>query len=186
KSCTNSSRSAGVRCCQCGPSARRAVSWTSNASMASLRTAARRSCRRSSAFRAGSSRTFCTASVYSRRVSVGAPAQAGLRSAVTSAEPERILTPKALTLLIREAPSRLSIQCAYPLDPEGRFRATSVHAFALRRGGAHALPPGRPGTRRLHELAVPRWFREGSLGALRVALGLFTLLVVTLPAFAQQ
>ena len=29
-------------------------------------------------------------------------------------------------------------------------------------------------------------YREGSLGALRVVLGLFTLLVVTLPAFAQQ
>src|SRR2546421_8672064 len=85
KRCTNSSRCCGVRCCQCGPRARRAVSCPSNTSVAIFRTAARRSGFLSSALRAGSSRTLITASVYSRTWSVGAPARAGATAQATRA-----------------------------------------------------------------------------------------------------
>src|SRR5205814_559231 len=78
-------RCCGVRCCQCGPRARRAVSCTSNTSVAIFRTAARRSGFLSSALRAGSSRTLSTASVYSRTWSVGAPARAGATAPATRA-----------------------------------------------------------------------------------------------------
>src|SRR5207249_924526 len=83
KRCTNSSRCGGVRCCQCGPSARRAVSCTSKTSVAIFRTAARRSGFLSSALSEGSSRTLRTASVYSRTWSVGAPARTGAAAHAT-------------------------------------------------------------------------------------------------------
>src|SRR2546428_5953725 len=83
KRCTNSSRCGGVRCCQCGPSARRAVSCTSKTSVAIFRTAARRSGFLSSALSVGSSRTLRTASVYSRTWSVGAPARTGAAAHAT-------------------------------------------------------------------------------------------------------
>src|SRR5437773_2300482 len=83
KRCTNSSRCGGVRCCQCGPSARRAVSCTSKTSVAIFRTAARRSGFLSSALSEGSSRTLRAASVYSRTWSVGAPARTGAAAHAT-------------------------------------------------------------------------------------------------------
>src|SRR4029453_15684478 len=128
KSCTNSSRSVGVRCCQWGPSARRAVSCTSKASAASLRTAARRGGRRSSVLSAGSSSTFCTASVYSRNVSVGNAAHAGPTRPSRSASVTRILA-----VLIRGAPS----------GPE-----YTVH----RRSGRRSARPARDFRRGLREL----------------------------------
>src|SRR4030095_3727701 len=136
KSCTNSSRSVGVRCCQWGPSARRAVSCTSKASAASLRTARRRpgrpapglTGRRSSILRAGSCSTFCTASVYSRNVSVGDAAHAGPTRPSRSASVTRILA-----VLIRGAPS----------GPE-----YTVH----RRSGRRSARPARDFRRGLREL----------------------------------
>src|SRR5688500_8071014 len=77
KSCTNSSRSAGVRACQWRPSERRAVSAKSKISLAAWRTAARRSLARASFFSSGSSSSFRTRSICSRSWSIGAPASAG-------------------------------------------------------------------------------------------------------------
>src|SRR5262245_14532871 len=76
---------------------------------------------------------------------------------------------------------------AYPLDSGGRFRASSVDAFALRRGGAEAVPPrdsrghvGCTGSWRFH--AAP----GGALVPLRLVLSLFAVLVLAAPALAQQ
>src|SRR5262244_4198526 len=107
-SCTNSWRSCGVRCCQCGPSARRAVSCTSKTSEAILRTAARRSGFLSSLLRAGSSSTFTTASVYSRTWSVGAPAHA--RGLATATRPRATIT-TADARIMNATPPRRSIPC---------------------------------------------------------------------------
>src|SRR5438094_3911242 len=73
---TNSSRSACVRGVQCRASERLAVSEKSKMSLATTRTAARRSPCRPSFLRSGSSRIFTALSISARSWSVGAPAQA--------------------------------------------------------------------------------------------------------------
>src|SRR3989442_14851574 len=77
KSCTNSSRSAGVRAAQWRPSERLAVSLKSKMSLAILRTATRRSLALFSFLSSGSSSTLSTRSTCSRSWSSGAPARTG-------------------------------------------------------------------------------------------------------------
>src|SRR5262249_11800124 len=104
-------RRCGVRCCQCGPSARRAVSCTSKTSVAIFRTAARRSGFLSSALSAGSSSTFTTASVYSRTWSVGAPAQA---HALATTKSPTATAPMKDARIMKATPPRRSIPCTPP------------------------------------------------------------------------
>src|SRR4030095_11026865 len=80
---TNSSRSACVRGVQCRASDRLAVSEKSKMSLATWRTATRRSRCRPSFLSSGSSRIFTARSIWARSWSVGAPAQASAARAST-------------------------------------------------------------------------------------------------------
>src|SRR3989454_2803806 len=131
KSWTNSLRSLALRACQCGPSARFAVSLTSKISTATLRTAARLSVERS----AGSSRILRTWSVYCRTCSVGAPARAGAAAA-------RATSPAA-----KRTRSRMRILLVSNSTLYGRSRCPASRAT----GRWYS----RCSAERMHERAVP-------------------------------
>src|SRR5215470_8462516 len=161
----NSSRSAGVRCCQWGPRARRAVSATSNTSLAILRTAARRSWRRSGALRAGSSSTFCTALVYSRTWSVGGPAQARTTAPrVTSTALSRAhadfmrISSSGMRALLGGIPSQYTLHPSCPMSTTPRFPTiTEDRLAALRARIGQPVPRPEPYIEVASRDAIRHW-----------------------------
>src|SRR5687768_1667974 len=98
KSCTNCSRSAGVRTAQCRPSARLAVSVKSKMSLAIARMAARRSLALAGCFMAGSSSSLSTRWTCPRSCVVGSPAAAS-RPGASRASVSAAVSPSARTIV---------------------------------------------------------------------------------------